>query len=437
MPNQDGLQYAAQFDLQSLVLVGSSGQQIDVREIMYELNIFEDLFSNTMTGNLFLSDTQNIINLLPIVGVEHLVVTLVKPSTNWKIEKVFRVYKISNRTKKSAASEDYLLHFCSEEMVLNEGIKISNAYREAKISTIIGDIAYKYLKIDKKKFPQSELLETFGTYNIVLPYWTPFYAINWLSRMAQVSTAKSCSFFFFEDSDGYHFNSLEMLSQQSPIQNINFTPLNMAGETGEQGRETDTEQRLQAAESYEMVRAPNLLRSLSGGQYAGKLLRVNVLDQQVKVSTLDGDIFFNNTKHLNPHPFIQNNKLRTDIPLTKSYESFYRVMVDVNKPESWVLQRNAYITGLHGFQFKVVLPGSMHLRVGKVVNLNMPAASLGTKEKKPMDNLYSGNYLITAIRHKITRTNYACVVELSKDSLKSGIAAPLEHNPAMKRLRDT
>lgn len=437
MNPQDGLQYAAQFELKSLVLIGASGQQIDVREIMYELNIFEDVFTNTMTGNLYLNDTQNIINLLPIVGVEHLVVTLHKPSTTWQFEKVFRVYKISDRSKNTGASEDYILHFASEEMILNESIRISNAYKNSTISTIIADVTYNYLKIDKKKFPVTELTETFGNYNLVLPFWTPLYAINWLSRMARTSTSPSCSFVFFENSEGYHFNSLELLSQQTPIQSINFMPLNLAGESAEKSPESDMDQRLQAASSYELVRGPNLMRALSGGQYAGKLMRVNILDQEVKVSSLNGLEFFNSTKHLNPYPFIQDSKLRTDIPLTESHEAYFRVAIDVNKPENWLLQRNAYLTGLHGFQLKVVMPGSMHLRVGQVVTVNLPAAMIGLKEKKPIDTLYSGNYLITAIRHKIDRINYACILELSKDSLTERIPASLENNPAMNKLRNS
>ena len=75
MPIQDGIQSASEFQLDALTIVSASGAAVDLREIMRELNLFEDLFSNTMTGDLFLADTQNLINLLPIVGVEHLIVT--------------------------------------------------------------------------------------------------------------------------------------------------------------------------------------------------------------------------------------------------------------------------------------------------------------------------------------------------------------------------
>ena len=77
------------------------------------------------------------------------------------------------------------------------------------------------------------------------------------------------------------------------------------------------------------------------------------------------------------------------------------------------------------------------MRVGQVITLNLPAASIGRREEKPMDRLYSGNYLITAIRHKIDRVKYSCIVELSKDSLDNPLPGPLEGNPTMNKLRQS
>lgn len=101
MPNADGLIYATDFQLDELTLTSSSGQQVDLRLVMRELILYEDLFANVMTGSVFISDTQDIINLLPVIGGEYLSVTLLKPSTTAKIQKTFRIYKITNRRKAS------------------------------------------------------------------------------------------------------------------------------------------------------------------------------------------------------------------------------------------------------------------------------------------------------------------------------------------------
>jgi hypothetical protein len=431
----DGLQYATQFQLTELTIVGVSGASVDLREVMRELNIFEDIFSNTMTGDVFINDSQNLINLVPILGGEYLRITLVKPSTPWKLSKTFRIYKITDRRKNTTFSEDYVLHFCSEEHVLSESIKISKSYKSLPISSIIKDIATNYLQIDSKKFPSDELTTTTGNFDIIIPYWTPFYAINWLARMATTASAPGCSFMFFEDSMGFHFSSIELLSQQVPLQVINFMPLNLSGETNEKGAVSDTQQRLESAEEFEMNRAPDLIRSISTGMYAGKLTTIHPLEQRIKVRTSNAAVLFNSTKHLNPHTFMQLGQDRTKVPQTEHFDSFSRVAADNLKVHTWMLQRNAYLSALHGFQIKVSLPGNMYLRVGQVVKMNLPSAEVSSQESKSMDRLFSGNYLITAIRHKIDRIRYVCILELSKDSIVPQMPSSLEGSAAMTKIR--
>jgi hypothetical protein len=437
MPQSDGLQYAAQFQLDSLTIVSASGGTVDIREIMREVNIYEDLFSNAMTGSVFMNDTQDLINLLPITGNEYLVLTLVKPSTTWRIQKTFRIYKISDRRKNTPGAEDYVLHFCSEEVILNQSIKISTSYKQMKISAMIKDITLNFMKIDPKKFPASELIETTGNFDVVVPFWDPFFTINWLARMARTANFPGCSFVFFEDSRGFHFNSIESMVTQEPIQVINFAPMNMAGQTGEKEDNSDTEIRLQSAEDIELTQTPDTLNGINTGQFASKLMRVNILDQQVKESVLAGVDFFNTTNHPNRNTFLLDPKNRLNLLQSEQHDAYYRVAVDNNKVETWMLQRNAYLAALHAFQVQVSLPGNMNMRVGQVITLNLPAASIGRREEKPMDRLYSGNYLITAIRHKIDRVKYSCIVELSKDSLDNPLPGPLEGNPTMNKLRQS
>lgn len=437
MPSTDGLQYASQFQLETLTIVSASGGTVDVRNIMRELNIFEDLFSNAMSGTLFINDTQNIINLLPIIGSEYLIVSLAKPSTTWLIQKVFRIYKITDRRKNSPGAEDYVLHFCSEEMILNQSIKISSSYKQMTISDIVKDITMNVMKIDPKKFPIAELTQTTGNFDIVVPFWDPFFTINWLARMARTAKHPGCSFVFFEDSKGFHFTPIEALTQEEPLQSISFSPMNMAGETGEKEDVSDTEIRLQSAEDIELVNAPDAIQSINRGQHASKLMRVNILDQQIKVSTLTGPDFFASTKHLNGSSFLQDTKDRTLTLQSKHHEAYYRVALDNNKVETWMLQRNSYLSSIHGFQIKVSIPGNMNIRAGQVVKVHLPQASIGRKEEKPIDRMFSGKYLITSILHKIDRVKYACVVELSKDSLEEPLAAPIETSKTLIRLRNS
>lgn len=430
----DGLIKAVDYSLDELMLVGSSGTAIRLDQVVKELNIYEDLFNNVMSGDILISDTQNIINVLPIVGAEYLRVSFSKPSTPWKMTKTFRVYKITNRKRTSAFVENYILHFCSEESLLNESVKISKAYKGTPISHIVRDIASTHLGIGLDKFPDRFLTATTDALDIIVPYWTPFYTINWLARIAKTGSAPGCSFVFFEDNEGFHFTPIESLSQQPSLQSINFMPMNINKESQE-GLMTAMQLQHESAQEYELVNAPDTLRGIASGLYASKLVRINPLDQRIDISTLDGTRQFKNTRHTNKYTFIQTDRDRLNTELREHSDSFFRVAVDNLKVETWMLQRNFYLASLHGFQLKIVVAGNTNYRVGQVVQVNLPAATEPTRDQKPIDVLYSGQYLITAIRHKLDRTKYVCILELSKDSLTQALPAPVEGNPAVNSLR--
>jgi hypothetical protein len=433
MPDTEGLSKATQFQIDSLLIVGSNGVSVDVRQLMRELNLYEDLFTNTMYGNLLLSDTQNLINILPIVGSEYLVVSLSKPTTPWKITKTLRIYKITDRRRNGAYVEDYILHLCSEETILNESIKISKAYKGLPVSDIIQDITKNYLQIAPSKFPPASITNTMGNHNIVVPFWTPFYTINWLVRLARTAQHPGCSFAFFEDRDGFRFTSIEALSQQTPVQSINFMPMNFHGEHNTQ--ESDMQMRQESAESYEIVEGLDVLRSISTGMYAGKLVTINPIEQRINVHSLDAATLYNNTKHPNPFSCLTLAPDRTRHTLSEHHDANFRVAADNLSVERWMLQRDAYLSGIHAFRIRVAIGGNMLLRVGQMVQLNLPAAMAATKDGKELDRLFTGKYLITAIRHKVDRTKYVCILELSKDSLTAELPAPLLSSPTLNTIR--
>lgn len=431
---EDGLLKAVDYRLDELIIVGSSGTAIRLDQVVKEINIFEDLFNNAMCGDMLISDTQNIINVLPIVGAEYLQISFSKPSTPWKMTKTFRVYKITNRKKISALLENYIIHFCSEEAIINESIKISKAYKGTPISKIVKDVAITHLGIAPDKFPDRFITQTTDAIDMIVPYWTPFYTINWLCRIARTGSTPGCSFVFFEDHDGFHFAPIETLSQNESLQTINFTPMNIHVKEDKDGN-TVMQLQHESAQEYELINAPDTLRGISSGLYASKLTRINPLDQRIDISTLDGIRQFKSTRHTNPYPFMQTDRDRLNLEQHEHTNAFFRVAVDNLHVENWMLQRNFYLSSLHGFQLKVVVAGNMNYRVGQVVQVNLPAATQPVRDQKPIDALYSGQYLITAIRHKLDRTKYMCILELSKDSLTQPLPTPVEGNPAVNLLR--
>ena len=96
MPESNTLEYAGQIDIHQLKLISStSGQIIDLDDYLIELNIFEDIFSNFLYGQIMLADSRNLISILPIIGEEYLLLKMSTPSLDSSFDKTFRIYSIT------------------------------------------------------------------------------------------------------------------------------------------------------------------------------------------------------------------------------------------------------------------------------------------------------------------------------------------------------
>ena len=73
------LQFAGEFELNTIEIIASSGQSID-NITPLEINIFESIFSNALTGNISIADTNNLIELMPLIGQEQLILKMTTPS---------------------------------------------------------------------------------------------------------------------------------------------------------------------------------------------------------------------------------------------------------------------------------------------------------------------------------------------------------------------
>ena len=108
-------QTAGTVDIHELVIFTGSGKFLDIKDYMSELNIYEDIFSPNMSGNFLFVDSRNLIKELPIVGEEYLYVKIETPSSGQLIEKIFRVYSVTDREfANDQGTQIYNLNFLSQ-----------------------------------------------------------------------------------------------------------------------------------------------------------------------------------------------------------------------------------------------------------------------------------------------------------------------------------
>ena len=154
-----GIRYSRDYNLIALNLLSSDFIPIELKPSMVEVSYFEDIFSDTVSGQIVVTDALGIIEKLGIHGNEYIRMVFGKDDNpDLVIDKLFRLYKISARQRMQGLDvEGYIMHFCSDELILSEQYKISKSYKGKKASEIINDILVTYIKAPKNKYnPNNE-----------------------------------------------------------------------------------------------------------------------------------------------------------------------------------------------------------------------------------------------------------------------------------------
>lgn len=443
-----------EFELKYARVVTALGQPIDLKALIIELNYFEDIFTNCVTGNIVVNDSNDLLSTLSFSGNEYLVFNFDKPTLNSPIERVFRIYSVTKRILTRDTNENYVLNFCSEEMVLSEQYRVSKSYKNKKVSEIVTDICNNYLKINPKRLNTQSVESTKNTLNLIVPNLKPFEAINWLTTYAQssVSQTKASTYLFYENRNGYNFKSLQALYDSPIYTTYSYEPKNIVSSNDYRVR--DLEKDIRNAISYEIIDQFNTISSVSNGGFANKLLTVDLLNQSHDQSVFDYSQYFTQSKKMNDNGLLTNAQNRfgdmlnetPDGPLrlctsikSQSQNSYVKsknfVIKDI-EVENYIPYRMAQLAHIMTIKLKLVVPGDVLLTVGSTINFNLPTVGIDRKLGKELDDYYSGKYLITAVRHKADQTGtFQTILEISKESLPTPYGSFDNNLPALKELR--
>jgi hypothetical protein len=427
-PSKPGVIYANDYALINLTLL-SSVSTFDMKNILVELSYSEDLFGTVTTGYLMVIDSQGFIERLRLVGNEFLRLTFAKTRDDPNvIDKIFRVYKVAKRQAENEGNtETYSLYFCSEEMLLSEQYKVAKSYRAKDISSNVVDILKNYLKVDDKKIGVIE--QTYGTYDFIVPYLKPFDAINWMSTYARPNAnLPGADMIFYEDVKGFNYRSLQTLIKQTPYNSYSYNTKNV-----DKTIQTIS-QKAYNVSSYEILDSYDALGAIHSGMFANRLISIDILLRRYKVTDFDYGTYASKSTTLNPYPITNNFKNRKGDGLNQAPESVMKlVFSNYNQKDSayvkenggvahdifaetYIPYRTAQLPLLNYTRVKITVPGDSGLTVGRVIGFELMS---NNPTSKATDAFYSGNYLITGVRHMITVHAYKTVLELAKESTKT------------------
>jgi hypothetical protein len=420
------------FYLESLIITSNAGLDIDLKYIYVEINIFEDMYSNSVSGSLLINDAQNQIKTLPILGNETLTIKFSAPNKK-SLSGKYKVYKISDREPDKEKSQNYLLHFCSKEQLIDAGQNMGKSYNGKLISDMVNDIQTKFLNSSIFNLEPTKYLHSF----IIPNTFSPFKAINWLSTRSVSSTYNGANFVYFQNKNGYNFTSLERLNAANTTVEYVYGPANIRrtdqGNSGHRDKDLELEQRLIL--SYSIKNHIDILDNIVSGMYANRVYTYDLLGKKFGMSDYNYSGQYNTFTHIEPNSKYNidtknagSTKLVTDsVQRMISPESVSRFYITnpsdpfPNRVETWLGRRLAQLQEINNITMKLVIPGDSERKIGDVISVKLPSSEPSINGQQQYDTYFQGRYMVTSLRHIIGLNDYITVLEVIKDSVFSPI----------------
>lgn len=412
------LKSAGEIDIRKLEIVSSRGVALDIRHMILSLNIFEDIFSPFITGSVVIKDSLDLANYFPLVGDETLNITLATPGFTKKgtfIDNVFRIYKLADRENVGDKVISYTLHFISVEAILDLNVKVSGSYND-NVGKIAVKILEQYsLKPDSDRF---HIEPTINAISYVSNFWSPIQNLNYLADQA-VSLSDSPTFLFFENRNGLNFISLESLYNAPHVRE--FVKDNYSRDKHSTGSIRNIERDYSNILNISIPTSFDYIQNIQNGTYSSTLITHDITTKNYVVHNFDILEHYDKDKRLNKYPLITKKVNHTPLSAMATIHKNNAVRPgnhDITNSK-YFQRRRSLMHLAESCKVEMTVLGRTDYTVGQKVKLHLSKTATVKKsdtKKDTTDNMFSGYYIISALRHNIGPSFHECTFELIKDS---------------------
>lgn len=208
--------YQSEYDyiITSVLFENDYGDNVDIRNNLVELAIYENIERPYLTADLMMKDDFGFYDRFNINGTERCTITIRQPSADaYTVTRTFIIRNVMSTRKINDFSEILSLKLIEDIAFNNNLQKFSKSFRGSP-TNIIKNITRNFLDIDVDgpaiQPAQSENMK------VVIPFMTPFEACDWVRKRA--STENGMPYFFYRNlvDDNIQLRSLEEMILARP-----------------------------------------------------------------------------------------------------------------------------------------------------------------------------------------------------------------------------
>ena len=409
---ENSIGFAGDVSINAILIRSYNGTELEIKDSVQRIDIYEDMYSPFMTAELTLVDTNDVIGKLPIIGEEIVLLDITDGTGLGLKQKPMFAYKVKERTQVSDMAVSYTICCISIEAIVDMNIAVSKAY-SGQPSDIVRDIVKK----DSLQSESNIFVEpTKNSLQFISNYWSPVQIIKFLCDRSISAKTGSPSYIFYEDIKGFNFVTQDLLVTSQA--NSKFSYSNV--------KDADIGASLERIRTLYIDEEFDYISRLKAGMYGNRLLQVNPFAKSYHYRYIDFTEQYEKHSRLNTLPISSYNATRR----------INSTLVDKHSPSSayskmhfdgigqWYQQRRIEMATRTAQRKQIDVPGRFNVDVGQVTDVyiySQAPARTSDQERDVyslLDRIHSGRHLITAVHRIITRDKgHTMSLEISKDSL--------------------
>lgn len=445
---QKGYRGPGDVEIQNMVLVSPVGTSIDIRPIVVEFSVYQNLFDHHLSCELVLNDSLGLISnlnserndeFLGYTGSELLFVSYkTRDDSSPLIRNVFGLHELTDRQRLDEKNESYVLNGVSIEAYTTKLQNVSRALGRGTgkeihkmVESLIDEFYinnellgfYKsYQNIFSYTVRKGKTIDTTnGRHKFVIPNLTVDETMGFLCSQAD-NDKHIPVFMFYEDNTGYNFRDLNKLVEQDVKAKYQYLPSNATLDPKKTTQYLDSTN----ITAFKVVKQTSYLRNQLSGMFLAKTINVDILQKKKKEISYSYDTAKSKFSKLQSDfdiPFLglQNSAQYMFTSRTghsKSGSPFQSENPAVKKINEFAAPKKSYMRYIFNTVLEVTVPGDSTLNVGDTVYLNIPNASDLESLDNKQDKYLSGKYIITKLRQKMrgqSGDGFISVFECAKD----------------------
>jgi hypothetical protein len=410
--------------IEQVTVTSYTGFSMNVRGQLVGLTIYEDIYNNTLSGQLILNDAMAMVKHFPLVGNEKVNIVFYLPGDEVEtvpVNLTFKVFNVSSHTKTTTDNSKFaVLELVSIESDKGNANRFSRSFTGMTYDDMVLKIMREQVLGESQKNNYIHTTPTIGLKNLVVPYWNPFYTINWIAKKSiSKNDFTHCDYVFYQTLNGiYHFVPLSFLKTYPPTAKYTHIPGGSRTEAGDM----PIEQYLRNVRNMNIVAYQNRLKSIATGIYASSMISFDA-------TTKDYDRHFYNYQKEWPRETSVSEFPIVSFPnenlsqytssvmkmLPKHSEQYDGYPINDNV-EAYALRRQSLMNRMNTQTLRLEVPGDSRIHVGDIIELEVPAFEETKNKDEYRDTQLSGKYMITSIKHVILDDEYTMEMIVSKDS---------------------